>query len=60
MESGYLTLVETAAGIAVLAVVIGSLLIVAVVFVWAAIQDGRKDRSVQDRLGIRRRTRLGR
>jgi hypothetical protein len=51
---------EIAAGVAVLAVVIGSLLIVAVVFVWAAIQDGRKDKSVQDRLGIRRRTRLGR
>jgi hypothetical protein len=51
---------ETAAGIAVLAVVVGSLAVVLVAFVWAAIQDGRKDKDVQSRLGIRRRTRLGR
>ena len=36
------------------------LLIVAVSFVWAAIRDGQEDRAVQARLGIRRRTRLGR
>jgi hypothetical protein len=36
------------------AIVVGSL------FVWAAIEDGREDRRVQARLGIRRRTRLGR
>ena len=29
-------------------------------FVWAARKDGEKDRAVQARLGIRRRTRLGR
>ena len=29
-------------------------------FVWGAIQDGQEDRAVQARLGIRRRTRLGR
>ncbi len=29
-------------------------------FVWAAIKDGQKDRALQERLGIRRRTRLGR
>jgi hypothetical protein len=33
---------------------------VAVMFVWAAIRDGEEDRAVQRRLGIRRRTRLGR
>jgi hypothetical protein len=36
------------------AIVVGSL------FVWAAIEDGREDRRLQARLGIRRRTRLGR
>jgi hypothetical protein len=29
-------------------------------FVWAAGKDGEHDRAVQARLGIRRRTRLGR
>ena len=29
-------------------------------FVWAARKDGREDRAVQRKLGIRRRTRLGR
>jgi hypothetical protein len=29
-------------------------------FVWAARKDGEEDRALQARLGIRRRTRLGR
>jgi hypothetical protein len=29
-------------------------------FVWAARRDGQEDRALQARLGIRRRTRLGR
>jgi hypothetical protein len=29
-------------------------------FAWAALKDGQKDRALQARLGIRRRTRLGR
>jgi len=29
-------------------------------FVWAAVKDGEEDKAVQARLGIRRRTRLGR
>ena len=29
-------------------------------FVWAARRDGEEDRALQARLGIRRRTRLGR
>jgi hypothetical protein len=29
-------------------------------FIWAAIRDGQEDRALQRRLGIRRRTRLGR
>jgi hypothetical protein len=36
------------------------LVIVGVLFVWAAMRDGEEDRAVQRRLGIRRKTRLGR
>ena len=36
------------------------LAVVGVVFVWGALKDGEADRAVQRRLGIRRRTRLGR
>ncbi len=34
--------------------------VVLALFVWAARKDGEKDRALQERLGIRRRTRLGR
>ena len=34
--------------------------VVGAFFVWAAVKDGQKDTAVQARLGIRRRTRLGR
>jgi hypothetical protein len=34
--------------------------VVAALFIWAARRDGEEDRAVQARLGIRRRTRLGR
>jgi len=30
------------------------------IFVWAARKDGEEDKALQKRLGIRRRTRLGR
>jgi len=47
--------------IVVLAVLVAvPLLIVGVMFVWAAVRDGEEDRALQARLGIRRRTRLGR
>jgi hypothetical protein len=36
------------------------LIIVGVVFVWAARKDGEEDRALQRRLGWRRKTRLGR
>lgn len=36
------------------------LALVGVTFVWAAIRDGEEDRALQRRLGIRRKTRLGR
>jgi hypothetical protein len=29
-------------------------------FIWAAVKDGREDKALQARLGIRRKTRLGR
>jgi hypothetical protein len=34
--------------------------VVGAIFVWAAVKDGEEDKAVQARLGIRRRTRLGR
>jgi hypothetical protein len=36
------------------------LVIVGVMFVWAAQRDGEDDRAIQRRLGMRRKTRLGR
>jgi hypothetical protein len=34
--------------------------VVIAMFVWAARKDGEEDRALQRRLGIRRRTRIGR
>jgi hypothetical protein len=50
----------TVAAIVVLVLVLVPLVLVGGVFVWAARKDGEEDRAVQARLGIRRRTRLGR
>jgi hypothetical protein len=36
------------------------LAVVAYLFVWAARKDGEEDRALQRRLGVRRKTRLGR
>jgi hypothetical protein len=52
--------VSTFLGIVIAAVSIFTLAVVAWAFIWAAKKDGEKDRAVQKRLGIRRRTRLGR
>jgi hypothetical protein len=49
-----------AAGIIVLVVVVGTAAVVLAAFIWAARKDGAEDEAVQRRLGIRRRTRLGR
>ncbi len=52
---------DTAAAIVlVLLVVVLPAVIVGGLFIWAAVKDGQADRAVQARLGIRRRTRLGR
>jgi hypothetical protein len=48
------------AGIVALVVVLVPLAIVGVVFVWAARKEGAEDKAHQARLGIRRKTRLGR
>jgi hypothetical protein len=46
--------------IALLFVTILPAVVVGAFFVWAAKKDGEEDEAVQRRLGIRRRTRLGR
>ena len=51
---------ETAAGILMLAISIAAVIVVGIAFVWAARKDGEEDRALQRRLGIRRRTRIGR
>jgi hypothetical protein len=45
--------------LAILLIVIPAI-VVGVLFIWAAVKDGEEDRALQKRLGIRRRTRLGR
>jgi nitrogen fixation-related uncharacterized protein len=52
--------VETTVGIVVLAVSIAGVVVAFAAFVWAAKKDGEEDEATQRRLGIRRRTRLGR
>jgi hypothetical protein len=52
--------VSTFLGIVIAAVSVFTLAVVAWAFIWAARKDGEEDRAVQKRLGIRRRTRLGR
>jgi hypothetical protein len=43
----------------VLLVLVPAVLVIGL-FVWAAVKDGQEDKALQARLGIRRRTRLGR
>ena len=51
---------KLAAEIAVVVILFVPLAIVLYLFVWAARKDGEEDRALQRRLGIRRKTRLGR
>ena len=51
---------DTAAGIFILVVSVVSVVVVLAALVWAARKDGEEDRALQKRLGIRRRTRMGR
>jgi hypothetical protein len=43
----------------VLLVLVPAVLLIGM-FVWAAVKDGQEDKALQARLGIHRRTRLGR
>jgi nitrogen fixation-related uncharacterized protein len=52
--------VDTRFVIALVVVTIVPAVVVGALFVWAARKDGQEDEAVQARLGIRRRTRLGR
>jgi hypothetical protein len=52
--------VETALVIVVVLLVLVPAVLVIGLFVWAAVKDGQEDKALQARLGIRRRTRLGR
>jgi hypothetical protein len=47
-----------AVALVVLVVVATSALVIGV-FIWAAVKDGKEDKALQRRLGIRRKTRLG-
>jgi hypothetical protein len=51
---------STGAEIVLAVVAAATILVVLALFVWAAIRDGQEDKALQKRLGIRRRTRLGR
>jgi hypothetical protein len=51
---------KVAAEILAVVVALLSTVVVLAAFVWAARKDGAEDRALQRRLGIRRRTRLGR
>lgn len=50
----------TTAGIILALLLLVPAVFVGAMFVWAARKDGEADRTLQARLGIRRRTRLGR
>jgi uncharacterized membrane protein (DUF485 family) len=52
--------VDVAAGVVVAVLVVVSAVVVIALFVSAARKDGDEDTALQRRLGIRRRTRLGR
>jgi hypothetical protein len=52
--------VDTAAAIVLVVLLAVPIVLVIGAFIWAAVKDGEEDRALQKRLGIRRRTRLGR
>jgi hypothetical protein len=51
---------DAAVIVIVLVLLFVPLVLVGALFVWGAVKDGQQDEAVQRRLGIRRRTRLGR
>ena len=48
------------AGVLIAAFILALLVLILALFLWGAIKDGEEDKAVQKRLGIRRKTRLGR
>jgi hypothetical protein len=59
-DYGNSSVVTIALGIVLSVVALVSAAVVLAMFVWAAKKDGEEDRALQRRLGIRRRTRIGR
>ena len=51
---------DVAAVVVLVLLVLFPVALVGCLFVWAALKDGQEDRALQARLGMRRRTRLGR
>ena len=51
---------DLAAGIVMAVFALAVAIFLALIFIWAAKRDGEEDRALQKRLGIRRKTRLGR
>jgi len=51
---------EIVAAVLLVVLLVVPLIVVGVLFVWAARKDGAEDRALQQRLGRRRSTRLGR
>jgi hypothetical protein len=51
---------DMAAAVVLVVLILLPAVLVGGLFVWAALKDGHEDRALQARLGIRRRTRLGR
>jgi flagellar basal body-associated protein FliL len=52
--------VDIAAVILVVVFVVLTVVLVVGMFIWGAVKDGQEEKAVQARLGIPRRTRLGR
>jgi hypothetical protein len=58
--AGSVLATSTLLGIVIAAVSVFTVAAVVWLFIWAAKKDGEEDLAIQRRLGIRRRTRLGR
>jgi hypothetical protein len=59
-SGGKLLRMDTAAAIVLGLLILLPAFLIGCLFVWVARKDGQEDKALQERLGIRRRTRLGR
>ena len=57
---GYFREMNTALAVVIVLLVVLNVVLVGCLFLWAAMKDGEYDKATQKRLGIRRRSRLGR